>query len=47
MVPNLKLAKIFWSVTTALTFLAALGGVLFKGIYVGLFPADFLPGAFP
>ena len=47
MVHNLKLAKIFWTITTAFTFLAALGGVLFNGIYVGLFPADFLPGAFP
>jgi hypothetical protein len=47
MVHNLKLAKLFWSITTALTFLAALGGVLFRGMYVGLFPADFLPGAFP
>jgi hypothetical protein len=47
MVHNLKLAKIFWTITTAFAFLAALGGVLFKGIYVNLFPADFLPGAFP
>lgn len=47
MVHNLKLARIFWTITTALTFLAALGGVLFKGIYVNLFPTDFLPGAFP
>jgi hypothetical protein len=30
-----------------LTFLAALGGVLFKGIYNNLFSADYLPGAFP
>ena len=47
MVHNLKLAKIFWTITTMLAFLAALGGVLFKGIYIDLFPADFLPGAFP
>ena len=47
MVHNLKLAKIFWTITTTFAFLAALGGVLFKGIYVNLFPADFLPGAFP
>lgn len=46
MVHNLKLAKIFWIITTAFAFLAALGGVLCKGIYVNLFPADFLPGAF-
>lgn len=47
MVRNLKLAKIFWIITTTLTFLAALGGVLFRDIYVNLFPEDFLPGAFP
>ena len=47
MVHNLKLARVFWTITTGLTFLAALGGVLFKGIYVNLFPTDFLPGAFP
>jgi hypothetical protein len=47
MVRNLKLAKIFWSITTAFAFLSALGGVLFRGIYVNLVPADFLPGAFP
>jgi hypothetical protein len=47
MAHNLKLARIFWTVTTALTFLAALAGVLFKEIYVNLFPTDFLPGAFP
>jgi hypothetical protein len=47
MINNLKLAKIFWSITTTFAFLAALGGVLFKGIYVNLFLKDFLPGAFP
>ena len=47
MVRNLKLAKIFWVITTTLTFLAALGGVLFKGIYTDLFSIDYLPGAFP
>jgi len=46
MITNLKLAKIFWSTTTLLTLLAALAGVLFKGIYVNLFQADYLPGAF-
>jgi len=46
MINNLKLAKIFWSITTSFAFLAALGGVLFKGIYVNLFLKDFLPGAF-
>ena len=47
MIPNLKLAKIFWSITTLLAMLAALVGILFKGIYVNVFPEDFLPGAFP
>jgi hypothetical protein len=47
MVHNLKLAKIFWMIPTLLALLAALGGVVFKGIYIDLFPEDFLPGAFP
>lgn len=47
MTPNLKLAKILWSLATLLALLAALPGVIFKNIYNGLFPADFLPGAFP
>ncbi len=47
MVNNLRLARVFWTVTTALAFLSALGGVLFRDIYVGLFRSDFLPGAFP
>jgi hypothetical protein len=46
MVPNLKLAKVFWSITTGLTLLAALAGISLKGIYIGLFQPDFLPGAF-
>ncbi len=46
MIRNLKLAKIFWGITTAFAFLAALGGVVFKRIYINLFPTDFLPGAF-
>ena len=46
MVHNLKLAKIFWIITTAFAIFAALGGVLFRGIYVNLFPIDFLLGAF-
>jgi hypothetical protein len=47
MVRNLRLSKIFWSLAAASAFLAALAGVLFKDIYVNLFQADFLPGAFP
>ena len=47
MITNLKLAKIFWNTTTLLAMLAALAGILFKGIYTNLFPTDFLPGAFP
>jgi hypothetical protein len=47
MVRNLKLAKIFWGITTLFALLAALGGVIFRDIYINLFPNDFLPGAFP
>jgi len=47
MVRNLRLSKIFWGITAALAFLAALPGILFKDIYVGVFLKDFLPGAFP
>jgi hypothetical protein len=47
MIRNLNQAKIFWIISTMFTFLAALGGVLFKGIYTDLFPEDFLLGAFP
>jgi hypothetical protein len=47
MISNLKLAKAFWAATAAFAFLAALGGVLVKGLYVGLFLEDYLPGAFP
>jgi hypothetical protein len=47
MIHNLNLAKIFWIISTMFAFLAALGGILFKGIYANLFPEDFLPGAFP
>lgn len=47
MIKNLKLAKIFWLIPTIFAFLAALGGVLFKGIYNNVFPTDFIPGTFP
>ena len=47
MVRDLRLSKALWAITAALAFAAALAGVLFKGIYVGLFPEDFLPGALP
>jgi hypothetical protein len=47
MVGNLRLNKIFWSITALLAFASALAGILFRDIYAGLFPADFLPGAFP
>jgi hypothetical protein len=46
-VHNLRLAKIFWSVSAPLALLAALAGVLIRGLYDGLFPPDFLPGAVP
>lgn len=47
MVRNLRLSKIFWSITAAFALLAALPGVLFKGIYDDVFTREFLPGAFP
>jgi hypothetical protein len=47
MVNNLKLCKIFWSIPAAAAFLAALAGVVSKDLYIGLFPAEFLPGAVP
>lgn len=47
MISNLKLAKALWAVTAALAFSAAPAGVVSRNIYVGLFPEDYLPGAFP
>jgi hypothetical protein len=47
MVSYLRLAKALWGVTAAFAFLAALAGVLFKGLYVGLFLEEYLPGALP
>lgn len=47
MFSNLRVAKAFWGVTAILAFCAGLAGVLVQNIYVGLFPEDFLPGAFP
>src|SRR5512142_1792269 len=46
MVRNLKLSKIFWLIPTVCAFLAALAGVLTRGLYTGLFAPDYLPGAF-
>jgi hypothetical protein len=43
---SLRLRKISWSIATAAAFFSALAGVLSRDIYVNLFPADFLPGAF-
>ncbi len=45
MVPNIKTAKLLWSITEILTLVAAAGGLLVKGIYDNLFQADYLPGA--
>ena len=45
MIPNLKTAKLLWSITEILTIVAAAGGLLVKGIYDNLFQADYLPGA--
>jgi hypothetical protein len=47
MIGNLRLNKIFWTISTLCAFLAAVAGIVFRGIYVNLFPKDFLPGAFP
>jgi hypothetical protein len=47
MVSHLRLARAFWGVTALLGFCAGLAGVLVRNIYGGLFPEDFLPGAFP
>jgi hypothetical protein len=47
MVRNLRLSKIFWSITAAFALLAALPGVLFKDIYVDVFAKEYLPGAYP
>lgn len=47
MTRNLRLSKVLWTLTTAFTLLAALGGVMFRDVYVGLFAADYLPGALP
>jgi hypothetical protein len=44
---NLRLNKILWTITTALTLAAALAGIVERNLYDGLFPKDFLPGAFP
>ncbi len=45
MVPNLRTAKLLWSITEVLTLIVSIGGLLIKGIYENLFQADFLPGA--
>ncbi len=45
MVPNIKTAKILWIITELLALIAAIGGILIKGIYDNLFQADYLPGA--
>lgn len=47
MTGNLQRARLLWAVTAVLAFVAALGGVLNRDIYLGLFPESFLPGAFP
>ena len=47
MVRNLRLAKLFWSIPAACALLAALAGILWRDIYVGVFAAEFLPGALP
>ncbi len=44
---NLGFSKLFWGIPTTSAFFAALGGILFKDIYVNLFPTEFLPGALP
>jgi hypothetical protein len=45
MIPNIKTAKMLWIITELLALIAAIGGILIKGIYDNLFQADYLPGA--
>ena len=45
MVPNIKTAKLLWSIAEILTLIAAVGGLFVNGIYNDLFQADYLPGA--
>lgn len=47
MVANLRLCKIFWTLTTSIALIAALGGIVFRDLYQGLFPPAFMPGALP
>lgn len=47
MITNLRLARIFWTLTTFCTLIAAAGGLLFPGIYPPVFAPAFLPGAVP
>lgn len=47
MITNLRLSRIFWTLTTVCTLIAAAGGVMFKEIYTTVFAPAFLPGAVP
>lgn len=47
MLDNLRLNRILWCITAVLAMAAALAGIAVRGLYVGLFPPDYLPGAFP
>jgi hypothetical protein len=43
---NLRLNKMFWSITAAFALVAAVAGIVDRKMYDGLFPKDYLPGAF-
>jgi hypothetical protein len=47
MTPHLRRARIFWGIAAGSSLVAAGGGIADRTIYAGLFPPDFLPGAFP
>ena len=46
MINNLKNNKILWGVTTLLTFIAAIYGLIDNNIYSGLFPLKFIAAQF-
>ena len=47
MLRNLRTNKILWYITTGFTFVAAVVGSVIPNLYNGLFPREFIPGAWP
>lgn len=47
MLHNLRTNKILWSITTLLTLIAAIAGILIPHLYNRVFPEEFIPGALP